>query len=99
MLAAANAPGQKTARSQRTARGQRRPTIVDVAREAGVALRTVSRLINGDETVGAQYAERIRAAIDALGYQPDERADETPDALAQLVGLSLIHISEPTRPY
>ena len=94
MLAAANAPGQKTARSQRTARGQRRPTIVDVAREAGVALRTVSRLINGDETVGAQYAERIRAAIDALGYQPDERARQLRAGRTHTLGATVRSIAE-----
>ena len=48
--------------------------MVDVAKEAGVALRTVSRVINGDSTVGEALAERIRQAIVTLEYQPDERA-------------------------
>ncbi|MFC4592061.1 LacI family DNA-binding transcriptional regulator [Sphaerisporangium corydalis] len=55
-------------------RRPRRPTMVDVAREAGVALRTVSRVVNDDATVGAELAERVRAAIAALDYRPDERA-------------------------
>lgn len=55
-------------------RRSRRPTMVDVAREAGVALRTVSRVVNDDSTVGPEFAERVRAAIAALGYRPDERA-------------------------
>ena len=50
----------------------RRPTMVDVAREAGVALRTVSRVVNGDSTVGETFAERVRQAIVTLDYQPDE---------------------------
>ncbi len=54
--------------------GGRRPTMVDVARQAGVALRTVSRVVNEDPTVGDEFAIRVRAAIATLGYQPDERA-------------------------
>jgi LacI family transcriptional regulator len=45
--------------------------MIDVAREAGVALRTVSRVVNGDSTVGETFAERVRQAIVALDYQPD----------------------------
>ncbi|GAA1009997.1 LacI family transcriptional regulator [Acrocarpospora pleiomorpha] len=52
----------------------RRPTMVDVAREAGVALRTVSRVVNDDTTVGAELAKRVHDAIAALDYRPDERA-------------------------
>ncbi|SDJ01835.1 LacI family transcriptional regulator [Nonomuraea jiangxiensis] len=48
--------------------------MIDVAREAGVALRTVSRVVNRDSTVGAELAERVNAAIAALDYRPDERA-------------------------
>ncbi|GAB1823969.1 LacI family DNA-binding transcriptional regulator [Herbidospora sp. RD11066] len=56
------------------ARKGRRPTMVDVAREAGVALRTVSRVVNDDATVGAELVERVRTAIANLDYRPDERA-------------------------
>ena len=86
-MVVANTPGQRAARS-------RRPTIVDVAREAGVALRTVSRLINGDETVGAHYAERIRAAIDVLGYQPDERARQLRKSRTQTIGATVRSIAD-----
>ncbi|MFD0737324.1 LacI family DNA-binding transcriptional regulator [Planotetraspora mira] len=55
-------------------RRNRRPTMVDVAREAGVALRTVSRVVNQDSTVGPELVQRVRAAIADLGYRPDERA-------------------------
>ncbi|GII51755.1 LacI family transcriptional regulator [Planotetraspora thailandica] len=48
--------------------------MVDVAREAGVALRTVSRVVNQDSTVGPELVQRVREAIAALGYRPDERA-------------------------
>src|SRR5438046_6567322 len=51
------------------------PTIVDVARQAGVSYQTVSNVINGrlsqmtDET-----RQRVLRAIDDLGYHPNQRA-------------------------
>jgi len=39
------------------------PTMNDVAREAGVALRTVSRYVNGATNIDPVLAERIRLAI------------------------------------
>ncbi len=43
-------------------------TMADVAREAGVALGTVSRVING-EHVGKEFREKVNTAIDRLGYR------------------------------
>ena len=44
------------------------PTMADVAREAGVALGTVSRVVNGEQ-VGEEYREKVQAAIRSLGYR------------------------------
>ena len=44
------------------------PTMTDVAREAGVALGTVSRVVN-NQPVGAEFREKVEAAIERLGYQ------------------------------
>jgi LacI family transcriptional regulator len=44
------------------------PTMADVAREAGVALGTVSRVINGQQ-VGVEFREKVNAAIQRLGYK------------------------------
>ena len=44
------------------------PTMADVAREAGVALGTVSRVVNGEQ-VGEEFKEKVNAAIQRLGYQ------------------------------
>lgn len=46
----------------------------DVAREAGVSLKTVSRVVNGEPGVTSALEERVLAAIVRLGYQPDDRA-------------------------
>ena len=49
------------------------PTMKDVARVAGVALGTVSRVFNGFP-VGEEYRRRVEAAAEALGYQVNNYA-------------------------
>ncbi len=44
------------------------PTMADVAREAGVALGTVSKVVNG-QAVGEEYRVRVEEAIERLGYR------------------------------
>ena len=44
------------------------PTMKDVAREAGVALGTVSKVVNGIP-VGEDYRRRVEAAIEKLNYR------------------------------
>jgi LacI family transcriptional regulator len=46
----------------------------DVAREAGVSLKTVSRAVNGVPTLDPALAERVFAAIRKLGYRRNELA-------------------------
>ncbi|MFI0941682.1 LacI family DNA-binding transcriptional regulator [Streptomyces sp. NPDC021020] len=72
----------------------RRPTMVDVAREAGVALRTVSRVVNGDATVGDELAARIRGAIEHLGYRPDVRARQLRSGRTGTLGAAVRHIAD-----
>ncbi len=72
----------------------RRPTMVDVAREAGVALRTVSRFVNGDPTVGEALAERVRQAIATLDFQPDERARQLRSGVTGTIGAAVRNISD-----
>lgn len=75
-------------------RRNRRPTMVDVAREAGVALRTVSRVVNEDPTVGAALAERVRAAIVTLDYRPDERARQLRLGVSGTLGAAVRRLSD-----
>lgn len=49
----------------------KRVTIYDVAKEAGVSLATVSRVINGSNVVKGPTRDRVQAAVDKLGYKPN----------------------------
>lgn len=49
-------------------------TIADVAKQAGVGLATVSRVINGSSQVRPATRERVLSAIDALDYHPNPLA-------------------------
>ena len=50
-------------------------TIRDVARQAGVSIATVSKVVNGnDSDISKATQERVRAAVEELGYQPNSLA-------------------------
>jgi LacI family transcriptional regulator len=51
--------------------GNKRITIADVARKAGVSKQTVSRVINDKPDVAQQTREHIKAIIKSMGYSPD----------------------------
>jgi DNA-binding LacI/PurR family transcriptional regulator len=48
-----------------------RPSIKQVAIEAGVSTATVSRLLNKPATVSSDTADKINRAIEALGFRPN----------------------------
>jgi LacI family transcriptional regulator len=51
-----------------------RPTMKDVASKAGVALKTVSRVVNGEAGVTPETAKRVQGAIQDLGFRRNESA-------------------------
>ncbi|KXI29074.1 LacI family transcriptional regulator [Paraglaciecola hydrolytica] len=66
---------------------EKKPTINDVAREAGVSKRTVSRVINGSTNVGPKTLELIQQVIDRLDYSPDKQARGLASSRSYLLGL------------
>src|SRR5512134_743742 len=60
-----NAPHTETPRAK--------PTVVDVAIAADVAVGTVSRVLNTPELVGADIRQRVIEAVERLEYRPLRR--------------------------
>lgn len=52
----------------------RRITIRDVAREAGVSIATVSRVINGETSFPSETQKRVWSIAHKLGYEPSQQA-------------------------
>jgi LacI family transcriptional regulator len=50
---------------------ERKPTILDVAKRAKVAVGTASRVLNGQPNVRDDKRKRVHAAVVELGYVPD----------------------------
>ncbi|MFV3075383.1 LacI family DNA-binding transcriptional regulator [Niveispirillum fermenti] len=48
-----------------------KPTIHDVARVAGVSIKTVSRVLNGEPKASPATRERVMAAVASLDYSPN----------------------------
>jgi LacI family transcriptional regulator len=62
-------------------------TIRDVARLAGVSVRTVSRVLNSSPTVAAASRARVQRVIDELGYRPNVQARGLASRRSYLLGM------------
>jgi DNA-binding LacI/PurR family transcriptional regulator len=71
-------------------------TIRDVAREAGVSTALVSFYLNGTQPVGAESRERIRAAIEKLGYTPNGAARSLRSKRTGILGIMVPYLTNPT---
>ncbi|HEY1890535.1 MAG TPA: LacI family DNA-binding transcriptional regulator [Steroidobacteraceae bacterium] len=68
-------------------RSLRRTTISDVAREAGVAIKTISRFLNNDASIKPSTRERVQKAVKALNYSPNPAARALAGTRSFLIGL------------
>jgi DNA-binding LacI/PurR family transcriptional regulator len=66
----------------------------DVARVAGVSLKTVSNVVNHHPQVGEAIRERVTAAIDELGYRPNITARNLRSGRSGVIGLAVPVISQ-----
>lgn len=64
-------------------------TIRDVAREAGVSIATVSRILNGSPRVSEETRRRVQAAATALDYWPNAAARSLTTNRTQTLGVLL----------
>lgn len=76
-------------------RGRKESTIKDVAAAAGVSVATVSRVLNGSDTVDAELAARVHDAVARLGYRRSGLARSLRIQRARVVGLVISDIRNP----
>ncbi len=63
---------------------------------AEVSIGTASRVINGNDTVGADVRGRVLSAIEALGYRPDAIAQSMRRGSTQIIGCVIRDINIPS---
>ena len=63
------------------------PTIVDVAREAGVSIKTVSRVLNQEPGVHESTRAQVLKVVEALRYRPKQSARSLAGGRSFLIGL------------
>jgi LacI family transcriptional regulator len=72
-----------------------RVTMSDVARQAGVSLMTVSRVINNKEGVKSETRQDILKVISKLGYRPSAIARSLATQETRTIGLVIPDVSNP----
>ena len=75
---------------------QRHVTMHDVARRAGVSVKTVSNVVNDYPFVRDSTRAKVLAAIDELGYSLNMTAKNLRQGHSNIIGLS---IPDPRMPY
>lgn len=70
-------------------------TIRDVAKRAGVSVRTVSRVVNGRGEITEATRHRVQAAIDELAFQPNKLARALVTQHTDTIGLVVDDIANP----
>lgn len=73
----------------------RRPTIIDVARRAGVSKSTVSLVLRNSPSVRADTRDRVRRAMAETGYVYNRAAANMRAANAGLIGLVINDLRNP----
>ena len=67
--------------------GDRKVTIHDIARRAGVSVATVSRVINQQPGVGAETRARLEKLFAELGYSVNVQAQQLSTGRSKLIGV------------
>jgi LacI family transcriptional regulator len=70
-------------------------SIRDVAARAGVAVGTVSNVLNRPDIVAASTRERVHSAIKALGFVRNESARQLRAGRSRMIGLIVLDVANP----
>jgi DNA-binding LacI/PurR family transcriptional regulator len=77
----------------------KRPTIIDVAKLAGVSKATVARVVNGqDDIVSPETRQRVHEVIEQLGYERNAIAGSLRTDKTKMIALSIPDITNPFWP-
>lgn len=74
---------------------ERRATIADVAREAGVSKATVSRALNAPQSVSASTREHVLGVVARLGFAPNLNARSLTTGRTLVIGVVVSDIQVP----
>ncbi|MFD7157708.1 LacI family DNA-binding transcriptional regulator [Kribbella sp. NPDC059898] len=72
-----------------------RVRLIDVAREAGTSVSTVSRALNGSDLISPEVVAHVRAVAGRLGYRVDKRAQEFKLGRPLTVGVTVPDLTNP----
>lgn len=72
-----------------------RPTIRDVARQAGVSVATVSRVLNGTDSARPETARRVLAAVEDLDYVANASARALTTTRTRTLGVVVPSLTSP----
>ena len=70
-------------------------TLKDVAREAGLSVGTVSRVLNNRGYISDETRQSVNRAMKKLNYQPNEMARSLSKQRSSMIGVIVPSISHP----
>ena len=62
-------------------------TIKDVSKDAGVSIKTVSRVINNEENVSESTKEKVLRSVTKLGFKPNKSAQSLRSKRSYMIAL------------
>ena len=69
-------------------------TIKDVAREAGLSVTTVSRVLNNRGYISSATRDKVYQVMEMLNYQPNELARSLFRKSSKMIGLIIPTVSD-----
>ena len=69
-------------------------TIRDVARQAGVSVATVSRVLNNSPLVSPETRDAVMRAVSELGYRPNANAQALATQASDTIGVVVMDVSD-----
>ena len=69
-------------------------TIRDVARQAGVSVATVSRVLNNSALVSPDTRDVVMKAVTQLGYRPNANAQALATQVSDTIGVVVMDVSD-----